>query len=148
MLPWVFARNMLGFSRPRRPVLGMELAGVIEAAGADVKQFERGDAVFAFTGFRFGAYSEYVCLPVDGQPSKVGMVAKKPVNMSYVEAAPVAGGAITALLVLRKANIQPGQSVVVYGASVCGEGTQEGERRRRRARPCRVIVSAVQGGLS
>jgi len=114
---WIFARLFLGLLRPRRPVLGMELAGVVEAVGKDVTLFKRGDQVFGFAGFSFGAYAEYICLPAEGGGTKRGFLALKPEKMSFAEAAPITGGGITALLILRKANIQRGQEVLVIGAS-------------------------------
>jgi NADPH:quinone reductase-like Zn-dependent oxidoreductase len=114
------ARLILGFTRPKNPIIGMELAGEVESVGRGVTLFEPGDVVFAFTGWGLGAYAEYVCLPEKPRKSvtKDGMMATKPANMTFEEAASgVATGGVTALRVLRKANIQSGQQVLIYGAS-------------------------------
>jgi NADPH:quinone reductase-like Zn-dependent oxidoreductase len=105
---WMFG---LAFGLGRDAVLGHELAGVIDAVGEGVTRFQIGDAVFGSTGKRGGAYAEYICLPQDG------MLAGKPANMSFEQAAAVPIGANTALHILRKADLQPGQKVLVNGAS-------------------------------
>ena len=108
----LMARLVLGFNRPKNPILGMELAGIIEAIGEDVTRFNAGDEVFASTAWAdFGAYAEYKCMPEDG------VLTIKPANMTFEEAAVIPSGGITALGVIKMADIQPGQKVLIYGAS-------------------------------
>lgn len=95
----------------KNAVLGHELAGEVESVGAKVERFGVGEPVFASTGNRGGAYAEYICLPEDG------MLASKPENMSYAQAAAVPIGANTALHLLMSRGVERGDEVLIYGAS-------------------------------
>ncbi len=109
---WLPARLYLGVRKPKRAILGMELAGEVEAVGKRVTRFQVGAAVFASTfEVGFGGYAEYKCLPENG------MLAIKPANLSFGEAAASVGGGMTALRCIEQGRIQPGQKVLIYGAS-------------------------------
>ncbi len=102
---------VLGFTKPRNPILGLILAGEVESVGQDVTRFKPGSQVYAFTEFRFGAYAEYKCLP------EKAVLNLKPSNLTYEEAAAIPYGGLLALYFLRRANLQSRHSVLVYGAS-------------------------------
>ncbi|MDD1756553.1 MAG: NAD(P)-dependent alcohol dehydrogenase [Methanomassiliicoccales archaeon] len=108
---WVPARLALGLTRPKKPVLGTEFAGVIEAIGKDVRGFKAGMHVFGLTGHELGCYAEYRCVPEDG------LIARKPINLSFEEAAAIPMGGLTAWSFLMKGRVSSGQRVLVYGAS-------------------------------
>ncbi|RPI93747.1 MAG: NAD(P)-dependent alcohol dehydrogenase [Chloroflexi bacterium] len=108
---WLPARMMFGFSKPKINVLGSDFAGEVEAVGKDVQRLKPGDPVFGYRGPAMGANAEYLCMSEDG------LVVLKPGNMTYEQAAAVPYGALTALNLLRKGNLQRGQKVLINGAS-------------------------------
>ena len=108
----IFARLYTGLLRPKNPVLGTELAGVVAAVGSRVTNFKVGDAVFGAPASGFGAHAEYICLPADGA------VMAKPANLTLEQAATICNGALTALPFLRDTGqLTAGQRLLVIGAS-------------------------------
>ncbi|HEY5528543.1 MAG TPA: NAD(P)-dependent alcohol dehydrogenase [Thermoleophilia bacterium] len=107
----IMARLALGWTAPRRRVLGMVLSGEVDSVGPDVRSFKAGDQVFGFNRHLFGTYADYVCWPEDG------LLAMRPANLTNEEAASVPYGGLLTLHVLRRANVQAGQRMLVYGAS-------------------------------
>jgi NADPH:quinone reductase-like Zn-dependent oxidoreductase len=105
-------RLVFGFKKPKLPILGIVLAGEVSAIGKNVSRYKVGDAIFGMTEFeQLGAFAEYVCV------AETGAFAAKPHNMSFAEAAALPFGGHTVLDFFKKANIQPGQKVLIYGAS-------------------------------
>jgi len=104
-------RLVFGISRPRQPILGSELAGVIESVGKDVSKFKVGDPVIAFSDVAMGCHAEYKCMAEDGA------VVLKPSCLTFEEAAALPFGGTTALDFLRRGKLQSGESVLVNGAS-------------------------------
>jgi len=107
---------VLGFKKPRNPILGMVLAGEIESAGKDVKLFKPGNEVIAWTvksptKIRLGTYAEYKCLTEDS------VMTQKPANLSFEEAVAIPYGGLLALHFIKRGNIQKQQRVLIYGAS-------------------------------
>lgn len=108
---WFAARLMFGVNKPKINILGAELAGEVTAVGDKVTRFKIGDQVFGYRGPAFGGNAEYLAMP------ESGLVALKPTNVTFAEAAAIPYGAMTALNLLRKVNLQPGQKILINGAS-------------------------------
>jgi D-arabinose 1-dehydrogenase-like Zn-dependent alcohol dehydrogenase len=107
----ILLRLVWGVKAPRRPIIGMVLAGDVESVGRNVTSFKEGDQVFGFSRWVFGAYAEEVCWPANS------LLAPRPANLGYEEAAALPYGGLLAMHCLRKARLQPGQRVLIYGAS-------------------------------
>lgn len=110
-LIWVMAKFSFGLNKPNNHILGSEFSGVVEKTGSQVTKFKGGDAVFGYLGQKMGAYAEYVKVSQDE------VMALKPANTTFEEAAVLPYGAVMAINLLRKANIQKGQKVLIIGAS-------------------------------
>ena len=108
---WYFAPLVLGMFSPRIKVLGMDFAGIVEAVGDNVTRFKVGDEIIAMPGSKFGGHAEYKCM------SENSAIALKPKNMSFEDAVTLVFGGLTALDFLNRANIKPGDEILVNGAS-------------------------------
>ena len=108
---WLIAKRAIGWKTPKVRILGNELAGEVVSVGRKVTRFKPGDHVFGQTGMCFGAYAEFLCLP------ESALVALKPANLSFEEAAVIPYGAIMALPLLRRVNLRPGRRILINGAS-------------------------------
>ena len=107
----MMARLAIGWNAPKQPVLGMVLSGEVDSVGPNAKSFDVGERVFGFNRHLFGTYAQYVCWPEDG------LLAPRPANLTDEESAAIPYGGLLALHCLRKADVQAGQSVLVFGAS-------------------------------
>lgn len=108
---WLPAKLAMGWSKPRQPILGTELSGVVEKVGKNVRKFKAGDAVFAYPGHLCGGYAAYICLDENA------CMALKPDNLNFEQAAALSFGGITAWFFLEKGNVTKGEKVLIYGAS-------------------------------
>ena len=109
-------RLMMGFTKPRHSIVGFVFSGVVDEAGKQIRRFEPGDKVYGTTGFRLGAYAQFRCMKETDSP-KHGCLALKPENLTYEESTAAAYGGLLALQYVERGNIQPGDDVLVYGAS-------------------------------
>lgn len=107
----LIARFVLGFTKPRKSILGVEFSGVVEEVGSKVTKFKKGDKVFAATLNQFGAYAEYICMP------ETATISPMPQNSSFAEAATLPIGALTANHFIKAAQLTPNKKILIYGAS-------------------------------
>ena len=107
---WLPLRLAVGVIKPRRQILGGYFSGEVESIGRSVTNYSAGDLVYGAAGIRMGAYGEYLALP------ESACVVRKPDNMSHTEAAAVPLGGLNAIHFMRRARIQPGESVLINGA--------------------------------
>ena len=115
MIMNLMMRIVVGFKKPRKAILGLVLAGNIESVGKDIKRFRKGDQVYGFTGYGFGAYAEYKCMTEKDSTS--GCLAIMPNNMSYEESAAISYGGIIAMHYIKMGPVRYGKKVLIYGAS-------------------------------
>jgi NADPH:quinone reductase-like Zn-dependent oxidoreductase len=111
LLLWPIARILFGIKNQRKKILGHEFSGIVELTGKNVVKFSKGDSVFGTTGFKGGAYAEYICL------NQNNVISTKPDNLNFQEAAVIPIGGICSLDLLQKARIKKGDKVLIYGAS-------------------------------
>ncbi|MEM9143527.1 MAG: NAD(P)-dependent alcohol dehydrogenase [Bacteroidota bacterium] len=138
---WLPARLIFGLFTPKKKILGHEFAGVVTGKGKKVTQFEIGDCVFGTTTMlNTGSYAEYTCVP---ETWKSGVVAHMPSNLRFQEASALPVGAMTAMYLLEKAQINNGQNVLIYGAS-----GSVGSFAVQLAKQQGASVSAVCGGTN
>lgn len=104
-------RLFFGFTKPRTPILGLSVSGVVDAVGENVTKFKVGDKVFGSTGMQMGAYAEYVCV------KESSVVTILPKEISFSEGAGLSFGSLTALDFIQKCKIQKDQTIIIYGAS-------------------------------
>lgn len=109
-------RILMGFTKPRKSVIGLVLSGTVESVGNDIHRFRPGDDVYGITGFGLGAYAEYTCMKETDSP-RAGCVSAKPTNLSHEEATAAAYGGLLALQYMEKGHIRRGHKVLIYGAS-------------------------------
>lgn len=105
------AKLYFGIFKPKQPILGISIAGVVDSLGKDVTKFKIGDKVFGSTGMRLGAYAEYTCIP------ESSVILRLPEEISFSEGACLSFGGLTALDFIQKCNLQKNQTIIVYGAS-------------------------------
>ncbi|MCD1260013.1 NAD(P)-dependent alcohol dehydrogenase [Paenibacillus athensensis] len=108
-------RLFLGLTKPRKPILGMVVAGEIESVGPNIRRFQPGDRVYGVTGFGLGAYAQYTCMKE--KDSMYGCLSPMPATISFEEATAAAYGGLLALQRIEEGGIRRGQHVLVYGAS-------------------------------
>ena len=138
---WFYIPLALGVFRPRKRVLGMDIAGVVEAVGQDVEGFEPGDEVVAMLGGDFGGHAEYARVPV----SKAA-IARKPANLGWEESVALVFGGHTALSFLDRTSIEPGSEVLVNGASGA-VGTAAVQLAKHRGARVTAVTSAANAEL-